>query len=178
MKRSRFGAVTVFLVLLILALLGGVVFQGMTTWKTWQEVQVEQATTPTPEPVAGNVMQVTPDPSIPTAEPLLKTGSQGMAVAELQNRLLELGYYEGEVDGQFGPGTQAAVKRFQEQNGLDADGIAGTETRNLLYSNAAPTAAPTPTPSPTPTPVPTASPTPAPTAEATQAPAAMADPEP
>ena len=112
---------------------------------------VEMRTTPTPEPVAGNVMQVTPDPSVPTSAPVLRTGSQGEEVKNLQARLQSLGYYDGEIDGQFGAGTKAAVMAFQRQNGLDADGVVGESTRSTLYSpSAAPytppeTAAPAPT---------------------------------
>lgn len=38
------------------------------------------------------------------------------------------------VDGVWGPNTSAAVKKFQEEWGLDADGIAGPETKAWLYN--------------------------------------------
>ena len=41
---------------------------------------------------------------------------------ELQTRLKELGYYEGEVDGNFGSGSKAAIQAFQNRVGLAADG--------------------------------------------------------
>ena len=41
---------------------------------------------------------------------------------ELQTRLKELGYYEGEVDGNFGSGSKAAIQAFQNRIGLAADG--------------------------------------------------------
>lgn len=41
---------------------------------------------------------------------------------ELQTRLKELGYYEGEVDGNFGSGSKAAIQAFQNRMGMDADG--------------------------------------------------------
>ncbi len=41
---------------------------------------------------------------------------------ELQTRLKELGYYEGEVDGNFGSGSKAAIEAFQNRMGLAADG--------------------------------------------------------
>ncbi|OHV75460.1 lytic murein transglycosylase [Ensifer sp. LCM 4579] len=41
---------------------------------------------------------------------------------ELQSRLKELGYYSGEVDGNFGSGSRAAIQAFQAQNGLAPDG--------------------------------------------------------
>ena len=59
--------------------------------------------------------------------------NEGEAVSALQTRLKALGYYSGTVDGDFGSGTITAVKSFQEQNGLKADGIAGTSTLNKLY---------------------------------------------
>lgn len=117
------------------------------------EVQRVSSLTPTPLPEYGNVMKVTPDPNEPTAEPVLRSGATGESVTQLQTRLKELGYYTDAVDGQFGPGTRTAVTEFQRQNGLSADGIVGTETSTLLYSDAAkvavtaePTEAPTPTP--------------------------------
>ncbi len=42
---------------------------------------------------------------------------------ELQTRLKQLGYYEGEVDGNFGSGSKAAIAAFQVQVGLTGDGI-------------------------------------------------------
>ena len=132
------------------------------------QVQEELRTTPSPTPLTGNVMAVTVDPSV-TATPafnVLKNGSSGEAVSQLQQRLKELGYYSGTVDGQFGNGTRTAVKLFQEQNGLEADGVFGANTSAALYADTAkpcvtPTPSPTPTPTPTATPEPTATPTPA-----------------
>ena len=48
---------------------------------------------------------------------------------ELQNRLKELGYYSGEVDGNFGSGSKAAIQEFQSKNGLAPD---GQPTQHLL----------------------------------------------
>ena len=116
------------------------------------EVQRVRATTPTPLPAFGNVMQVTPDPSAPTPEPVMRSGSMGEGVSKLQQRLKELGYYTGTVDGQFGPGTRTAVTAFQQHNGLTADGIVGPATTEILYSDQArPAVTPTPTATPTPT---------------------------
>lgn len=97
------------------------------------------------------MLAVTPDPNAPTPEPVLKNGSEGDRVKTLQVRLQELGYYSGEIDGQFGNGTRDAVYLFQQQNGLSADGVVGSDTRALLYSvEARPmTVTPTPTLEPT-----------------------------
>lgn len=117
------------------------------------QVRYEMSLTPTPLPVMANVMQVTPDPNKPTAEPLIKNGAEGEEVAKIQQRLFDLGFYEGTVDGQFGQGTQNAVTAFQSQHGLTADGIVGPQTKEWLYSGAANKAVLTPTPAPTEPPV-------------------------
>ena len=102
---------------------------------TASETRREMSLTPTPEPPwPDNVMIVTPDPNAPTPNPVLRTGSQGDEVKNLQSRLYALGYYTGEIDGQFGPGTREAVTAFQKRNGLAADGIVGGETREVLFS--------------------------------------------
>ena len=62
----------------------------------------------------------------------LKLGSQGTDVRNLQQDLTTLGYYWAEITGNFGAKTETAVKRFQEENGLTADGVAGTKTLNAI----------------------------------------------
>ena len=112
------------------------------------EVQRVRSLTPTPIPNYGSSFKVTPDPSQPTAEPVIRSGSMGEAVTKLQTRLLELGYYTGTVDGLTGPGTKAAVKKFQQQNGLDADGVCGPATAAVLFSEEAKAVQQTPAPDP------------------------------
>ena len=90
----------------------------------------------------------------PTAEPALKRGSSGERVTALQQKLKNLGYYTGTVDGDYGDGTVKAVKAFQSRNGLTADGVAGEATLKLIHSGNAKKAA-TPSPKPTATPKPT-----------------------
>ena len=67
----------------------------------------------------------------------LEYDSEGSAVTKLQSRLKDLGYLSGSVDGKFGVETEAAVIAFQKNNNLKADGKAGKETQNTLYSSAA-----------------------------------------
>ena len=66
------------------------------------------------------------------AADLYKKGSSGAVVTEIQKRLKNWGYYSGEVDGVYGSKTEEAVKYFQKQNGLTADGQAGNQTLAAL----------------------------------------------
>lgn len=63
-------------------------------------------------------------------------GSSGSDVRELQNALIAAGYDVGSTgaDGIFGAKTQAAVKQYQQDNGLSVDGIAGELTQGSLYN--------------------------------------------
>jgi D-alanyl-D-alanine carboxypeptidase len=63
----------------------------------------------------------------------------------MQQRLKELGFYDGECDGDYGPGTQSAVRLFQSQHGLSVDGAAGEKTLGMLYSEDAQPMIPPPT---------------------------------
>lgn len=122
--------------LAVLVVLGVILLTQMIP--TIGEVQLELSLTPTPLPqMPDSVWAEVVNPAEPTPEPPLSSGSRGEKVEELQKRLQALGYYDGEIDGQFGPGTKAAVVDFQKNNGLDTDGLAGTETLNLLYSQEA-----------------------------------------
>ena len=66
---------------------------------------------------------------------LSKYGSSGSEVKQIQQKLKNWGYYNGTVDGIYGSKTVAAVKKFQQKNGLTADGIAGTKTLQALGIN-------------------------------------------
>ena len=66
---------------------------------------------------------------------VLKQGSKGSEVKEVQSRLKKWGYYKGSVDGVFGAQTRAAVIAFQKKNGLTADGIVGKATYQALGMN-------------------------------------------
>lgn len=58
-----------------------------------------------------------------TSLPTLQLGSNGSLVSYLQQRLTEMGYYSGSIDGAFGPVTQAAVIEAQIDFGLVPDGV-------------------------------------------------------
>lgn len=63
---------------------------------------------------------------------VLKFGSTGSDVKELQGRLKYLGFYNGSVDGTFGSRTKNAVTWFQWEFGLTSDGEVGSKTKNKL----------------------------------------------
>ena len=58
----------------------------------------------------------------------LRRDSSGSAVRKLQEDLHELDFYDGNITGKYGGLTQEAVRLFQKEHDLDADGIAGPKT--------------------------------------------------
>ena len=66
------------------------------------------------------------------APALLREGSRGEAVRELQKALIELEYMEGKPTGVFDKKTTEAVRRFQRDRELEVDGICGPITRAEL----------------------------------------------
>lgn len=77
--------------------------------------------------------EIIPDPQPapePDPHPTLRRGSKGTEVTECQTILLRLGYSLGScgIDGDFGRTTETAVKEFQRDHQLTADGIVGQKT--------------------------------------------------
>jgi len=73
----------------------------------------------------------------------LKDGSHGEKVTALQTDLAKLGFTDAHdralhPDGDFGPGTKAAVEKFQRAHGLTADGVAGPKTLDAVQKAAHP----------------------------------------
>lgn len=62
----------------------------------------------------------------------LRLTSSGADVASLQEKLKKLGFNPGKIDGEFGPGTEAAVIAFQRSEELLADGVVGVRTLRAL----------------------------------------------
>jgi hypothetical protein len=67
----------------------------------------------------------------PTSAGMLRAGAKGAKVRDLQQLLVRAGYAVN-VDADFGPSTERAVKAFQIKNGLDVDGVAGPRTMEAL----------------------------------------------
>lgn len=128
----------------------GLTADGVAGTATWNRllpvanstVPVTPAPTPPtpitpPAPVTPAPTPVTPAPPVaaqPTTVnlPILRLGSRGSAISQLQQRLRRLGFFRGAVDGIFGSETEDAVKAAQQNYGLDADGIVGSATWDAL----------------------------------------------
>lgn len=69
------------------------------------------------------------------ANTTLKKGSSGSDVKKMQQSLIDAGYDVGSTgaDGIYGSATEAAVRKYQQDNGLAVDGIAGDQTQGKLY---------------------------------------------
>ena len=63
---------------------------------------------------------------------ILYNGTSGTDVKALQDALNQLGYNSGDVDGNYGPATAQAVRRFQRAMGLPADGDFGPQTKEKM----------------------------------------------
>ncbi len=97
----------------------GLIASGVVNEETWQKLY-----------------QLTDElsPATYDTRPVLRLGSTGPYVTELQSTLKTLLYYTGEIDGNFGTSTENAVKRFQTNNNLTPDGIVGRNTWSALSS--------------------------------------------
>jgi len=108
------------------------------TWEDWAQGSLPAATPRRAATAApGQQSWATSTEDYNAGYPVLRMGSTGGDVSDLQARLLELGYYDGAIDGKYAAGTQSAVMEFQSRNGLVPDGIAGRQTQDLVYSSAA-----------------------------------------
>lgn len=120
-----------------------------------QSADAPPAATPTPALVEAQPgTEPTPMTTVAYTKKL-KYESKGALVKTLQKRLTELGYYEGNISGNFLGHTRNAVKAFQGRNNLDADGVVGEMTWNALFNDPDVRGVndpPKPTPEPTPVP--------------------------
>lgn len=94
--------------------------------------------TPTPEPAPTSPPAVRPVALEHPAPTTMAPGDFGVAVRDLQERLVELGYWMPLLDGDYGPSTEQAVMAFQKVEGIEADGVAGPATLDALTGAARP----------------------------------------
>ena len=103
----------------------------------------------TPRPTQAPVYVSGAKPPMPLRE--LSKNDSGADVYWLQEKLHELGYYNGKISGTYLDGTAAAVKAYQTAAGLRQSGTATIQTLEHLYARElAPVATPAPTPTVTP----------------------------
>ena len=97
-----------------------------------------------------------PMPEAPVLfEKELKRDSKGEAVKKLQERMKQLGYFDGSITGNYQDKTINAIKKIQKQNGMKVTGRTDEETWNLIFNNPGivmPDATPKPEPTKEPTP--------------------------
>lgn len=76
------------------------------------------------------------DVPVPVEYPTLRRGDSGSYVSLMQTELVNRGYSVGAsgIDGKFGKATEAAVKQFQSDHSLKADGICGPKTWEALQN--------------------------------------------
>lgn len=83
----------------------------------------------------------------PRRLPILRLGD-GIDFPDLKNEVIELqqklGLLADDIDGKFGPATEAAVKRFQSEKGLLVDGVVGQNTWTTLLNEVVEVFAPHP----------------------------------
>ncbi|MBD2676429.1 peptidoglycan-binding protein [Nostoc paludosum FACHB-159] len=132
--------------------------QATTSPKPPKKAATQTATSPEPRPANPRQAQKTPNRTTSTTRtqsttrnqsntntkrtpgiqytseglPILRVGLRGSEVVKLQQQLKKLGYLKGDVDGDFGATTEAAVKALQKRYGLEPDGVAGGATWEIL----------------------------------------------
>jgi lysozyme len=116
------------------ALIGGVLqpLEGLTRRRAAEAAVYLTPYGPHPMP---NPMPVAPQSmpqKIGAPIGMLAIGMSGEGVRTLQKALADLGLYRGTFDGDFGSGTQIAVRAFQASHRLEADGVAGPKTEAAL----------------------------------------------
>ncbi len=116
----------------------GLVVDGVAGTKTYgvllSDAAIKADQVPVPIPPEEDEEEDVTDPNgIP--ERNLSQGDSGNDVKSVQTRLIALGFLSGSADGQYGSGTAAAMKAFQQMNGLTADGAGSPSTYAKLYSD-------------------------------------------
>ena len=109
MKKN--GGVSLLALALIVLLIGAILIVGIAALANQQSYRREAAITPTPS-ITPRTVLVTQEPGQPAWTPtpaLLQVNSVGIEVKQMQERLKALGYYDGELDGEFGESDGAVV---------------------------------------------------------------------
>jgi murein L,D-transpeptidase YcbB/YkuD len=79
-------------------------------------------------PPAEKTVDLTMASSSSLDQPIMANTSRELTAENIQKALQAAGLYQGKIDGKIGPRTKKAIEKFQEQNGLTADGKVGAKT--------------------------------------------------
>ena len=109
-------------------------YMNMGTLRTQVKEVLNSGAIVTPAGIVGSTPEPAPNPSPAILPPQIKKGSKGANVVKLQKALNEALGTKLVTDGLFGGKTEAAVKRYQEANGLKVDGIVGEKTWKELLT--------------------------------------------
>ncbi|WP_096199174.1 peptidoglycan recognition protein family protein [Bacillus sp. FJAT-45350] len=113
---------------------GHIEFPGY-SWKACPSISMSQFRRDLAREAGTTVPSSIPSPNYisgPRQRTIISRGDQGDDVREVQERLDELGFKPGPIDGIYGPQTFDAVQRFQRAASISVDGIVGPETRRAL----------------------------------------------
>lgn len=109
---------------------------GIVDKETWTALAADPASAPETLQGNANIQNNAPVPgTAPTSVTTITKGASGSKVKTLQVRLDVKGYDPGPIDGIFGARTAAAVKSFQQYEGLKADGAVDEMTWKALGKN-------------------------------------------
>lgn len=123
---------------------GGKTFAAVLAFQEARGLLVDGKVGPATKAALASEVQAQPSPQQAVSAPppaassgaLVAYGTRGSSVIDLQSMLAQLGHDPGGVDGAFGPLTLAAIKRFQQANGLTDDGTVGQGTWDALVAAA------------------------------------------
>jgi ABC-type phosphate/phosphonate transport system substrate-binding protein len=91
-------------------------------------------------PIVSEELVEQPQPEVipvtnPDYEPNYDADYNSGDVAWIQQRLQDLGYYQGDIDGEVGKATREAIKQYQQDQDVESDGRPTAELREFMWRN-------------------------------------------
>jgi peptidoglycan hydrolase-like protein with peptidoglycan-binding domain len=128
---ARHVSVSPRLLVLVVMTFAGATSVACTASTSSEQTEAPSSTTSVPPSTTTS----TEPPTTTTTEPpppVYGVGAEDFVVLHLEQRLAELGYRTGAVDGRYTPATASAVMAFQKHEGLQRDGVAGPQTMGAI----------------------------------------------